>query len=434
VDSGEECDGLVFGVIDVGEECDGVVFGVVDECVDFVEFAGGVLSCTGDCRLDTSGCVVEEPVSFCGDGVADVDEQCDGFDLHGLSSLCSDFSSSFVSGVLSCTGGCVLSTSGCVERVACGNGFLDVGESCDGVVFAGGSSLCSDFDSGFSSGVLSCTGLCEVDTSGCGGAPVGFCGDGVINGGELCDSFTFGLVDECVDFTQYEGGVLRCDASCEFDTSDCILVSGCGDGFLDAGELCDGVTFGFVDECVDFTDFIGGDLDCTSTCLLDTSGCIDVPSCGNGVIDANEDCDGLVFGVIDSCVDYPEFVSGSLVCTLSTCQLDTSLCRERANCGNGVVDVGEQCDGVNFGGISTSCAAFSSSFVSGSLVCDGNCILSTAGVLSTSGCVERVACGNGFLDVGESCDGVVFAGGSSLCSDFSSSFVSGVLSCTGGCY
>jgi len=46
--------------------------------------------------------------------------------------------------------------------------------------------------------------------------------------------------------------------------------------------------------------------------------------------------------VIDSCLNFVEFVSGLLVCDRATCQLDTSDCVERPNCGNGVVEVGEQ--------------------------------------------------------------------------------------------
>jgi len=186
---------------------------------------------------------------------------------------------------------------------------------------------------------------------------------------------------------------LVCGVDCLLDTSGCVRRPACGDGFVDAGELCDGVVFGFVDECTDYTGFIGGDLDCTSTCLLDTSGCIDVPSCGNGVIDANEDCDGLLFGVIDSCVDYPEFVSGSLVCNSVTCQLVTSGCRERANCGNGIVDVGEQCDGSYFGPLDGSCVGYAG-FVDGVLRCD-RCRL------DTSRCNVIGDCGNGVVDVGE---------------------------------
>jgi len=82
------------------------------------------------------------------------------------------------------------------------------------------------------------------------------------------------------------------------------------------------------------------------------------------------------------------------VCNPSTCQLDTSGCRERANCGNGLVDVGESCDGVDFGLLDGSCASYSSSFESGVLGCDGNCLI------STENCVVGVDCGNGVLDVG----------------------------------
>jgi len=46
-------------------------------------------------------------------------------------------------------------------------------------------------------------------------------------------------------------------------------------------------------------------------------------------------------------------------------------------CGDGSIDVGEQCDGSNLNGVPLSCASYSSSFVSGVLGCDGDCLIST---------------------------------------------------------
>jgi len=42
-------------VIDLGEDCDGVLFGVIDECVDYVEFSFGSLVCASTCLLVTGG-------------------------------------------------------------------------------------------------------------------------------------------------------------------------------------------------------------------------------------------------------------------------------------------------------------------------------------------------------------------------------------------
>jgi len=401
--------------IDAGESCDGALFASNSSlCSDFdPSFTGGLLTCTGTCQIDSSGCE-GGGISFCGDGVISGDEQCDGPDLNGLNPSCVAYSSSFKDGALFCTDACFISTDDCIENPTCGNGFLDIGETCDTDLFVGGSTLCSEYDNTFTSGTLTCSIGCQIDTQSCIGSLPGFCGDGVINDAEQCDMSTFGLIDECIDFTQYVGGVLRCDSVCELDTFGCIPVAACGNGFLDSGELCDGFVFGFVDECTDFTDFIGGDLDCTSTCLLDTTGCIDVPTCGNGVIDANEDCDGTVFGAIDSCLDYPEFTSGVLLCSPSTCQLDTNACNERSACGNGVVDVGEQCDGSYFGTLDGTCTGFDSvAFTSGSLLCDSSCRISTE---SCGGVIG--SCGDGFLNIGEECDGTLF-GAIDECSDYS---------------
>lgn len=64
------------------------------------------------------------------------------------------------------------------------------------------------------------------------------------------------------------------------------------------------------------------------------------PECGDGVIQEGEDCDGSDQGT-GTCQSMG-FDMGRIVCS-STCTYDTSLCVKR--CGNGVLDLGESCDG-----------------------------------------------------------------------------------------
>jgi len=122
-------------VLDVGESCDGGLFvDGVSLCSDYsVDFTGGLLGCSSSCGLDTSNCEGVVGGGFCGDGLIDLGEQCDGVDLNGVPLSCVLFDSNFVSGVVSCTDACVLSTLGCVERPLCGNGVIDGGETCDGL-------------------------------------------------------------------------------------------------------------------------------------------------------------------------------------------------------------------------------------------------------------------------------------------------------------
>ncbi|MEK6892256.1 MAG: SdrD B-like domain-containing protein, partial [Nanoarchaeota archaeon] len=77
----------------------------------------------------------------------------------------------------------------------------------------------------------------------------------------------------------------------------------CGDGFCDGAETC-------------------------SSCESDCGVCY-FPVCGNGVLDADEECDGNDFGD-KSCTDF-NFKSGALKCTISeeptkSCKIDTSGC------------------------------------------------------------------------------------------------------------
>lgn len=64
------------------------------------------------------------------------------------------------------------------------------------------------------------------------------------------------------------------------------------------------------------------------------------PECGDGLIQEGEDCDGSEAGT-GTCQSLG-FDTGRLVCS-SSCRYDTTLCVKR--CGNGVFDLGEACDG-----------------------------------------------------------------------------------------
>jgi hypothetical protein len=99
--------------------------------------------------------------------------------------------------------------------------------------------------------------------------------------------------------------------------------------------------------------------------------------CGNGRLDAGEDCDGANLGG-KSCASEA-FASGNLRCT-SACRLDTAGCiATEARCGDGRVDEDEQCDGAQLDG--ATCATVAPA--TGTLVCGSNCRFDTTGCTST---------------------------------------------------
>lgn len=69
---------------------------------------------------------------------------------------------------------------------------------------------------------------------------------------------------------------------------------------------------------------------CTSECELDLSVC--ESSCGNGMLDDDEGCDGDLFRGAQSC-DQAMLGSGPLAC--KQCVTDLSVCPMRGSCGNG---------------------------------------------------------------------------------------------------
>src|SRR3989338_5350653 len=87
-----------------------------------------------------------------------------------------------------CGSGQTCSSGNCITTLNCGNGIIDTGEQCDGSALGGETCV----SRGFTSGTLSCTGLCAFDTTGCTVTATtttpAVCGDGSCTGAEECST------------------------------------------------------------------------------------------------------------------------------------------------------------------------------------------------------------------------------------------------------
>ena len=95
------------------------------------------------------------------------------------------------------------------------------------------------------------------------------------------------------------------------------------------------------------------------------------PLCGNGILDNGEDCDGVQFAQLypSRCADLGFNGPGSAACR-PDCTIDYRPCQEAGVCGDGVFTPGfEQCDGQDFG--DTSCRSLG--FDGGDLRCTAAC-------------------------------------------------------------
>ncbi len=352
------------------------------------------LACTAMCQINV-----------CGDGFQGPGEDCDLGSANGTSSV-----------VGSCDIQC--------HKVGCGNGIVDPGEQCDPqTVFTNPANpidtascdsdctavFCGDghknaaagevCDQGSANGTACAygaePGVCDRCSLDCKtdnpSQAVPYCGDGIQNGPEQCD-------------TGAGNGTTSCpyNTSCQVCSATCTLVAGvepkCGDGIVETedNEQCDGIHLNGATCATVITGSTGTGLACTPSCRFDTSKCV---TCGDGVIEAGEQCDGAALG--GATCETLGYGSGTLSCNTGAtgCTFNVSACT--AKCGNGIIEGDEQCDENAFPAGET-CASLG--YGVGTLACSATC------KLILTGCPAFHKCGDGKIQAPEQCDTTNFNG------------------------
>jgi len=276
-----------------------------------------------------------------------------------------------------CDDGNAIRTDGCVEDCR-----LAV---CGDSFVREGVEVCDDANSDNEDG---CTSLCARPG----------CGDGIQVGGEECDDGNLENTDACLSscLPSFCGdGHIRVDREqCDDNDqnnfnacpNDCQNPS-CGDGILEGLEACDQGDVG-PRTCASETGSSrpDGELRCNdATCTVDTGQCT---NCGNNVVEPGEECD--LFNTPSSCENESLGNHGFLQCFADTCRFNASLC---STCGNRIVDGNEVCDGNT-----VPCTQLGQGFASGNATCNPT---SRCDLFDTTLCTR---CGNGQLDAGEQCD------------------------------
>ncbi len=372
-----------------GELCDCTL---VKDCDD--------LTTASDCNA-VPACT--SSYGYCGDGIRTAGEDCDDGDNtngDGCSSICE------VESGWTCTG--ILSV--CTEvTIECGNNILEAGEECD---------------DGNTDGGDGCSTTCGLENGICGGTS---------SVGVIC---TFSNVvndqTECTttnsEYCEWTGSACAAKSCSTWDND--ITTCGangctwgippgssptCGNNNIDGAEECDGSKLGG-ETCISQGYAEGGTLFCYASghadeCEFNYYKCrgTQTSTCGNEVIDGNEQCDGPQLGG-ETCVTQG-FDLGTLRCDPVLCRLDTSSCAMDLVCTDPDGDnknVAGTCIGVDGIPHADEC----SNVAVKEYICSGdNCVSSTQSCASgyscqgTGGkCELDIECGNNVVQVGETCD------------------------------
>lgn len=244
----------------------------IDNCPnDANKYEPGVCGC-GEPETDANNDGIIDCGTYCGDGIANNDEECDGNNLNGFT--CADFG--YLGGTLGCYNDCTFALTECSM---CGDNIANNDEPCDGTDLNG--ATCENLIGG--DGELSCLSDCSNwDMSGCY-----ICGNGIIESEEECDDG---------DTENGDG----CDANC--------IIEYCGD-----------IIVNNIDEECDDGNAIDGD-GCQADCML--------PVCGDGIVDSDEECDDGNTNNGDGCSSIC-----TIECPEGDACDDGDLCTENDVCG-----------------------------------------------------------------------------------------------------
>ncbi len=319
--------------------------------------------------------------SYCGDAVIGAGEECDdGNFVNGdictvlcTSARCRNF---VIEGTEQCDDGNATNGDGCSDDCrtnVCGNSTIEPGEQCDDGNLTNGDG---------------CSTTCQTNV----------CGNGTIESGETCDDGNTIPNDTCSATCQFLG----CNVTGTWGSSS--LVPILWNFREDAGGSITG-NYNFAGAGPAFVRFV--DASRIGTAIIDipfTTGAtmltcdqietvgsplgwlqrVSATYCGDGTVDLGEQCDDGNFVNGDTCTG---------ICTL-------------AACGNGVRELDELCDdgnGTNGDGCSTTCEpnVCSNGVIESGEQCDDSNLVPGDGCSPT--CQINV-CGNDVIESGEQCD------------------------------
>ena len=224
---------------------------------------------------------------------------------------------------------------------------------------------------------------------------VAICGDGILQAGELCDDGNLVPADGCTGVCTIEPGY-KCPTPGKLCIS--VVTQACGNGKIEGGEACDD------------GNIVNGD-GCSASCSVEAGWSCSIPNqpctpvvtpsiCGNGTVESGEQCDDANTVSGDGC---------SATCKIEphyACPQPGQLCTPTEYCGDGVLQAarGEACDDGN---------------VTPGDGCSGICTIEAGYACPTAGspCVRIWVCGNSVIDPGEACDDGNTTGGDGCSAD-----------------